>query len=176
MPKLKRTRKAANLGDHAIKVLTFWSILDKYLTRISQQKQKTALSTVAEEDQVCFFKSVFCISNFDSKIKFSLTLHNISVILLTLTGAYPLPSSYSSPPLPLLMISQQWAKSFCRILIFCLSFFDNPPSDIFIISLCAAMSAALLLGARSTNWKDLYCSPWPQTFRPCFYIVVQATS
>ena len=49
MPKLKRTRKVANLGDHAIKVLTFWSILDKYLTWISQQKQKIVQSDVDED-------------------------------------------------------------------------------------------------------------------------------
>ena len=49
MPKLKRTWKVANLGDHAIKVLTFWSILDKYLTWISQQKQKIVQSDVDED-------------------------------------------------------------------------------------------------------------------------------
>ena len=46
MPKLKRTWKVVNLVDHAIKVLTFWSILDKYLTWISQQKQKIVQSKI----------------------------------------------------------------------------------------------------------------------------------
>ena len=51
MPKLKRTQKVANLGDHAIKVLTFWSILDKYLTWISQQKQKIVQSKISLRGQ-----------------------------------------------------------------------------------------------------------------------------
>ena len=86
-----------------------------------------AMGTVAEEDQDCFFKSVFRISDFNSEIKFSLTLHNISVILLTLTGTYHLPpsipSSRSSPPLPWSSLVNNELNYFGRFRHFALFFF-----------------------------------------------------